>query len=277
VTEETTRAQKAADKAVLRAAKMAAKADASQGNGLGLALSAIVISFLTPLFILVAMLATAGDQLDYEIGFKTLTLGYAPNLAIVAFGFCLLVLLIAIFKDPKRSGLLALVATLISGAVLGGFYAYTEALKANPPIADVATDWSRPVTLSNALIKARGPKALAVEDDPTVSADASIKWARTRVADINATTCPGATPILRHLDEAAVRKVLEGMGYTITGIAPWRIEALYTDRFFGFESDMIIRLDPDRTDARSISRRQENDIGGNCARVTKVMAALRKL
>jgi uncharacterized protein (DUF1499 family) len=277
VTEETTKAQKTADRAARKAARQAAKASKPPSKVAGLALTALVVSFLTPLFIVIAMLATAGGQLDYEMGFKTLTLGLAPNMSVIAFGFCLLVLLIAIFKDPKRSGLLALVATLISGGLLGGFYAYGEALKAYPPIADVATDWSRPVTLSNALIKARGPQALAVEDDPTVSVDASIKWARKRIADINAATCPGATPIRRHLDEAAVRKVLEGMGYTITGSAPWRIEALYTDPFFGFEADMVIRLDPDRTDARSISRRQQNDIGGNCARVTKVMSALRKL
>jgi hypothetical protein len=246
-------------------------------GGTGWALTALVISLLTPLFIVVAMLGTAGGQLDYEMGFKTLTLGIAPNMAIVAACFCALVLLVSIFKDPKRSGLIALVATLISVGLLGGFYAYGEALKSYPPISDVATDWSRPVTLSNDLVKKRGPRALAAEDDPSLPPEASIKWKRARIADINAQTCPGAKPILHHLDEASVRKVVEAQGYVITGSAPWRIEALYTDPFFGFEADLIVRLDPDRTDVRSVSRRQENDLGGNCERVSKLIAALHGL
>ena len=38
--------------------------------------------------------------------------------------------------------------------------------------------------------------------------------------------------------------------------------------------DVVARIDPERTDIRSVSRVGMSDIGANCARVTKIVEAL---
>lgn len=242
-----------------------------------LAFWAMFVVLITPVMVLASMVATSSGYVDYELGYHSLTLGYGPKIATLSFIFALLALLISIFKDPSRTGVLALVASLVGGAVLLGYYSYERLYKAFPPIHDVATDWTRPITFSDALVKERGPKALPIEEDPMVPADASIEWARKRIALLNEQTCKTAKPIKRHLDENKVKAVLEDQGYVIFGHAPWRVEATYKDAFFGFKSDVEVRLEPDQTDVRMVSRRQEADLGGNCRRVTKLLEALNQL
>ena len=244
-------------------------------DALGIVFLSLMTSILLPVALVIIMLMTSGGTFDYETGFKTLTLNIMFKVSIGVLILAFMAFLIAIFKDPDRSGVMAFVSLVLSGAVVAGYAGYDYLYKVNPPIHDVASDWTKPITLSDSLIRARGPKALPVEVDPSVSPDASIDWARRRVAEINAHTCPMLKTVMRHVDQAQVKQILESQGYQIFGSAQWRVEAIYTDPFFGFKSDIEVRLDPVRTDIRSISREQEADLGGNCARAVRIMNALR--
>ena len=146
-------------------------------------------------------------------------------------------------------------SVIVGALVLGGYATYGYLQKLHPPIYDVSTDWVKPVTFSDRLIKERGPKALPIEDDPIIPAEATHAWARKSVAYANAKACPQAKPILRMLPEAEVVSVLQAQGYVIYGKAPWRVEATYTEPFFGITHDVEVRLNPTRTDVRSVSRR----------------------
>lgn len=235
----------------------------------------MALSLVTPFVLVVVMMMTSAGTLDYQTGFKLITLDYMFRVAVSALVFGVLALLIALFKDPGRSGLLALASVVIAGTVVGAYGWYWHLYKSQPPIHDVASDWVRPISLSDDLLRDRGPRALPVEDDPSVPAEASIEWARRRVSEVNAHTCPTLLPVLHHIDQTRVREVLTAQGYQVFGFAHWRVEAIYIDPFFGFKSDIEVRLDPDRTDIRSISRYQEADLGGNCARATRILQALR--
>lgn len=250
----------------------------SAKKGFAFAHLAFVLALAPPLLLLGCMMVTHLGYISYDIGFKTLTLGVVPKLAAATLAIAALSLLISLFMAPKRCAPWAFVAVVISGALLGGFAWYQKALKSFPPVADVATNWDRPLTFSDALIDARGPGAKPVEDMPRVPRDESLEWGGKTVADINSLTCPGAHPVMRNgVTEDQVQDILNSEHYTIFGHAPWRIEGLYQDNFFGFKSDVVVRIDPGRVDVRSVSRYDMPDMGLNCRHVTAIVQKIAAL
>ncbi|UDF04555.1 DUF1499 domain-containing protein [Asticcacaulis sp. AND118] len=245
-------------------------------KGLAFAPVAFVISLFAPLTYAAAMMATGVGYISYDLGFNTIALDYVPKIATVAMILSALSLLISLFKAPKTYGPWALGAVLVSGAVLAGYYAYELRLKSNPPIHEVATNWDRPVTFSAKLIEARGPDAHPIEDAPYVGRNVAYEWAGQTVASINAQTCPLAASIPgKPKDAAAVARILKDEGYVVFGRSDWRVEATWEDPLWGVKSDIVVRLDPDRTDIRSVSRQEAVDLGGNCQRVMALMERIK--
>lgn len=79
---------------------------------------------------------------------------------------------------------------------------------------------------------------------------------------------------MKHLNADQVAAAFEAAGVQVTGRAPWRVEGTYESFWWGFKDDVVARIDPERTDIRSVSRVGMSDIGANCARVTKIVEAL---
>lgn len=230
------------------------------------------ISMLPPVFLLLVMMATHVGLLNYQLGFVTLTLNLGPKLAMVTLALACLSTLVSLFQSPLRYGPWALAAVVVSGAVLGGYALYDRALKKYPPIYDVATNWNRPVTLSDDLLADRGAKALPASTAPVVPSNESAVWAGKTVASINAATCPQAVTYKGKLLTAdQVTNVLSGLHYTVFGTSPWRVEAVYQDNFYGFKSDIIVRIDPDGIDVRSVGRDNPHDLGNDCRRVVEIL------
>ncbi|WAC48829.1 DUF1499 domain-containing protein [Asticcacaulis sp. SL142] len=247
-------------------------------RGLSLALVAFLVSLSAPLVLGAAIFGSQVDYFDYDTSFTLLTLNWAPKLATVSLVFALIALLVSLFMAPKRTGPYALAAVIISCGVLGGFYVYERKLKAAPPVYDVATDWERPVTFSEKLIKERGPDAHPIEDNPRVVKGSSFEWDMKPVSDVNAATCPGAQSVRNpNITADKVALSLKQVGYMIFGRAPWRVEAIYRDPVYGFKSDIVVRIDPDEADVRSVSRYELSDLGGNCARVMRVVELLKAM
>jgi len=245
-------------------------------KGLALAPIAFVFSLFAPLTYLSAMLATGVGYIGYDLGFNTIALDYVPKIGTVAMMLSAISLLVSVFKAPRVWGPWALAATVVSGGVLAGYYAYEIRVKSNPPIHDVATDWDRPVTFSAKLIGARGPEANPVEDSPYVGRNATYEWAGQTVAAINAQTCPRAHSLSGRPKSAdQVARILKDQGYVVFGRSDWRVEATWEDPLWGVKSDIVVRLDPDKTDIRSVSREELVDLGGNCKRVTALLDRLK--
>lgn len=247
-------------------------------GGFAFAHLAFLIALIPLLFVVGVMMATHVGYLDVDTGFRFLTLRVGPKLAMGALVVSVLSLLISLFKDHARYGLWALTAVVLSGSVTGGYFVYEQALKRYPPIADVATNWDTPLTFSDKLMNERGPKAMPVEDSPRVPRTQSIEWGGKTIAQINAVTCPGAHGLPgKHVSEDDVANLLTGNHYVVFGRAPWRVEATYQDNFYGFKSDVVVRLDPERIDVRSTGRDDIPDLGGNCRRVTDLINKIRNL
>jgi fatty-acyl-CoA synthase len=247
-------------------------------GGFAFAHLAFLIALVPLLFVVGVMMGTHVGYLDVDTGFRFLTLRVGPKLAMGALVVSVLSLLISLFKDHARYGLWALAAVILSGGVTAGYFVYEQALKRYPPIADVATNWDTPLTFSDKLIAARGPKAMPVEDSPRVPRTQSIEWGGKTIAQINAVTCPGAHGLPgKHVSDDDVANLLTANHYIVFGRAPWRVEATYQDNFYGFKSDVVVRLDPERIDVRSTGRDDIPDLGGNCRRVSDLISKIRNL
>jgi len=247
-------------------------------SGFAFAHLAFLIALIPLAFIVGVMMATHVGYLDVNTGFRFLTLRVGPKIALGALVLSVLSLLISLFKDHARYGLWALAAVALSGGVTAGYYVYERALKQFPPIADVATNWDTPLTFSDKLMADRGPKAMPVEDNPRVPRTQSMEWGGKTMAQINALTCPGAHGLPgKHVSEDQVADLLAANHYVVFGRAPWRVEATYQDNFFGFRSDVVVRLDPERVDVRSTGRDDLPDLGANCRRVTDLISKIRAL
>jgi fatty-acyl-CoA synthase len=247
-------------------------------KGLGFAHFAFFVALLAGLYLLGVMLATRMGYVSQDFGFKTLTLNVGPRVAVAALAISGLSLLISLFLAPVRCGLWALCAVLLSGGLMGGFFLYQKALHMFPPIHDVATDWDRPPDFSDKLMAERGPEAAPVEELPRVPRNESFEWGGKTVGDINQLSCPAAKTVLnKAITENQVAQILRDAHYSLQPIAQGRVEGTYRDNFYGFLSDVVVRVEPGRVDIRSVNRYDMPDLGGNCRRVTAIVQKLRAL
>ena len=250
-------------------------------KGFAFAHLAFMVSVITALFLLGVMMITHLGYISLDVGFKTLTLGIGPRMAMVALAMAALSLLISLFMCPTRCAPWAFAAVLIAGGILGGYAWYHKLLRDYPPIADVATNWDRPLSYSDKLVAQRGKDALPIEDLPRVPRNESLEWGGKTVAAINEATCPAAKTIPERViteDQIpAIVALLKQSRYTVFGSSPWRIEATYQDNFYGFKSDIVIRIDPRSVEVRSISRYNMPDLGANCRRVTEIIQKVRAM
>jgi len=258
-----------------------APAHKTRKKGFAFAHLAFMVSVITALFLLGVMMITHLGYVSLDFGFKTLTLGIGPRMAMVALAVAALSLLISLFMCPTRCALWAFAAVVIAGGILGGYAWYHKLLKDYPPIADVATNWDRPLSFSDKLMAQRGRDALPIEDLPRVPRNESLDWGGKTVAAINEATCPAAKTIQERIiteDQIpAIVAMLKQSHYRVFGTSPWRIEATYQDNFYGFKSDIVIRIDPRSVDVRSISRYNMPDLGANCRRVTEIVHKIKAM
>lgn len=250
-------------------------------KGFAFAHLAFMVSAITALFLLGTMMITHLGYISLDLGFKTLTLGIGPRMTMAALVVAALSLLISLFMCPTRCAPWAIAAVAVSGSILGGYAWYHKLLKDYPPIADVATNWDRPLSYSDKLVAQRGKDALPIEDLPRVPRNESLDWGGKTVAAINEATCPAAKTIdnlvITEDQIPAIVNMLKQNHYTVFGTSPWRVEATYQDNFYGFKSDIVIRIDPRSVDVRSISRYNIPDLGANCRRVTEIVQKIRAM
>lgn len=250
-------------------------------KGFAFAHMAFMVSVITALFLLGIMMITHLGYISIDLGFKTLTLGIGPRMVLASLVVAAVSLLISLFMCPTRCAPWAFAAVVISGGLWVGFALYHKALKDNPPISDVATNWDRPLSFSDRMMSIRGSDAPPIEDLPRVPRNESLDWGGKTIAAINEATCPMAKTIRDHpITEdqvGAIVAMLKASGYRVWGTSPWRVEATYQDKFYGFKYDMVIRIDPTSVDIRSAGRYNVPDLGANCRRVTEIVQKIKAM
>ena len=148
-----------------------------------------------------------------------------------------------------------------------------------PPIHDISTDVEHPPEFVSLVLQRQGASNPPDYDGPThVTMDGKsytvTQLQKKYYADIHSIGRLGISPeqLFNHALAAA-----RGLGWTIVAVAPdeGRIEATYTSFFFGFVSDIVIRVRPSglgaRIDIRAKSRVGQGDGGTNAALIRAYM------
>ena len=236
---------------------------------------------LSPVLMIVAgALGVRFDLIDWRVGVGQLILDWPSKLALIATLGGVFAIFAAVTAGFRRYGPKAAFALVLPLATLGAVIWLKSAAESYPPVHDVATDWSQPITFSDALLRERGQGAYPVEGDPIVPASAGAYMNR-RVAEVNGETCPGARSVNVTLppDQAYARAksalTAEGLALFSERPAAGRLEATATNLWLGLKDDVAVRITPvgqdTQIDVRSVSRGGVSDYGANCRRVTEVM------
>lgn len=247
----------------------------------------LAIALLAPLLVIVGAVGTKLGVLDWKVGFGLLTVALAAPAAMAGVVAGLVAVVLMVLAGWRRTWPIALVALLVPLAGLAMFGGLRTKAQSMPMIHDYATDWTEPLMPTAALAAARGAQANPIEADPQAPRDPARpeveNWRDARIARIGAEACPGAKPVRLTQPPAAVqaaaRRALEAAGLTVSTDQPGRLEATATSFWYGFKDDVMVRIRPDgdgaRVDLRSVSRVGLSDLGANCERVTKLVAALK--
>jgi fatty-acyl-CoA synthase len=213
----------------------------------------------------------------------TSSLGWAQAVALVALLASVIGLFVAVFGGWSRLWGRATLALLICLATWGGFIGLKQLQKQSPPVHDVATEWSQPLTFSAKVMQLRGPAANPVDLDPILPLG-SQAFAGRRVADVNAETCASARPLTLAQAPAqaydAVKAALQQAGLDLLTDDPaaGRLEATATGLFYGLKSDVVVQVSSSgagsAVNMRSISRQGLDDLGANCRRIGRLATAL---
>jgi hypothetical protein len=148
-----------------------------------------------------------------------------------------------------------------------------------PPIHDISTDVEHPPEFVSLVLQRQGATNPPDYDGPTRVTMNGKSYTVTQLqkkyyADIHSIGRLGISPeqLFNHALAAA-----RGLGWTIVAVAPdeGRIEATYTSFFFGFVSDIVIRVRPSglgaRIDIRAKSRVGQGDGGTNAELIRAYM------
>ena len=190
----------------------------------------------------------------------------------VAAVLSLIAVLATVRLSFKRGAALAVVALMISGALVAVSWHWMDLSKKVPRIHDISTDTEDPPKLSALLSLRKNASNSAEYGGPDLAAKQHEAY-----PDIKPLILP--VPPSEAFDRALT--VGRKMGWKIVdeNRSEGRIEAVATTFWFGFKDDVVLRIKRDisgsRLDIRSISRVGISDVGTNAARIRTFLAEMK--
>jgi len=222
--------------------------------------------------IALALLAALGTRLDlWKFTFGFVGLGAGTVLLSVGSLWAAGSLLLR-WQRPASQRYILLVLMACSLTIVGGVtYLLVVALQ-SPPVIDVSTDVEHP------------PEYVAAADLRRPDQN-SINYGGKAAAELQRRLYPDIQPIItlkvRDRVYREMRKLIEEHGWEITyeDRQNGHLEAVATSFWFGFQDDVVIRIDQHGPGSilniRSSSRVGERDLGVNASRVRKLIAEFR--
>ncbi len=281
-----------------------ASAPQSAGWRMKLAIFSLAVSIFTVLWFAVAALGSKWGWWPWQVGLGQMTFRIGPMLIIASLAMSVIALTAGLFKFPRfQPTLIAAVALLIAGSIFGRVSAVRALGKSVPPIHDIQTDWSDPISFSDTLLQLREADGALnpVKLDPVFNPESESPFAGRRIAEIQAEAEAAfedqEAVYYKRLDplyfdqsptelSATIASLVEKKGWELvsapaetsdTGVE-LQVEATATSAMYGFKDDVAIRIRPvegaTRVDMRSISRVGTSDLGANSKRINLFMRDL---
>lgn len=241
---------------------------------------ALAVAVIAPLLAGAAVIGRILEVMPLQTAYRVL-LDWAPAAASVGVLGGVPALLVSFFARPRWWIALGAAALLLPLTVLVATAGLKAQRTVNPPVHEVATDWSEPLVFSERVLALRGPGSAPVQANPSLEqpwgpSGGAIRenWGAQRVSDLNRLTCPAARPVPRMVRQDVVQRVLEEQGLILVGAAPWRVEGTARSPWLHVYSDVAVRMRPERTDVRVTGREPGGDLGESCRLAVRLLRAL---
>jgi uncharacterized protein (DUF1499 family) len=249
-----------------------------------------VLAIFVPIWFLVAALGTKFGLWSWTVGLGKMTGGIGVPLIGLLVVVTLVTSILTIFVKPRAGfGSLAGMWLVSLGATALALSVISSA-KALPPIHDVSTNPTNPLTFSAKVLADRGkntnrillPSEAPFPFDPKKLTPLSGK----PLMDIQSESYPAIKPlVIEGQSPAAIyAKALaaaKAQGFKIVSEdgATLRIEGYAESFWYGFKDDVVIAVTPvangAQVDMRSVSRVGISDLGANAKRIEAFLAAVK--
>jgi uncharacterized protein (DUF1499 family) len=250
----------------------------------------IVLAVFVPVWILAAALGTKFGLWTWQVGLLKMIGGIGVPLIGLLVLVTFITSLLVVFIKP-RAGFVGLAAMwLISLGAVGMALNVINSAKGVPPIHDISTDTTKPISFSAKTLAARGTTSNPVlaPNEATVPFDRKKlnDWSGRTLVEIQADAYPnikplvieGQTPTAIYAKALATAKS-QGLTITSENAATMRIDAIAESFWFGFKDDVAIAVTPiangGQVDVRSTSRVGISDLGANAKRIEAYLAAVK--
>jgi uncharacterized protein (DUF1499 family) len=231
-----------------------------------------IVTFISLFLLLIAVLGYRFELFSIKYSLLILT-KYAVYSSIISLGFNLITFGNILSKKLKASSILVvLLSFIINITIVTSFYDNIIALKSNPKINDVSTNYEDSIDFKiskNHLIKNNEYSLIQKYggyDQPNYKISSLLINNKTHKEVFNVS-----------------KNIIIDMGLNITysNLEEGFIEAVDKSFWYGFEDDIIIRIeklisDDIKVDARSASRKGRSDFGINSKRITNFLKKLNK-
>lgn len=243
---------------------------------------ALLLALTLPLFLMASALGTKFGLWGWEFGLGAFALGGLAWMGVTA-----LVAIVSLFLCARRvpkAGFVSAVLALFIPLAVAAFFAPVFLGAGDHPIHDIATDTANPPPLSPEVLAARaevGANPINRYDVPLGEteqfAGAAPPLAQQTYADIIAANYPELAPLALGETDAnaavnAVQLAMADMGLTNIRYNPEAatLEGLAETFWFGFKDDVVVRVDENEIDFRSVSRVGQSDLGANAKRIMEL-------
>lgn len=250
----------------------------------------VVLAVFVPIWFLAASFGTKLGIWTWQVGLLKMVGGIGVPLIGLLVLVTFITSLLVIFVKP-RAGFAGLAAMwLVSLGAAGMAFTVISSARSVPPIHDISTDTSKPLSFSAKTIEQRGKNS-----NPILAPNASTvpfnrerlnDWSGRSLVEIQADAYPSIKPLIIEGQTPAniYKKALataKSQGLKITSEDPvtMRIDAVAESFWFGFKDDVTIAVAPiangAQVDMRSISRVGISDLGANAKRIEAYLAAVK--
>lgn len=189
-------------------------------------------------------------------------------------------LLVNLLSPPRRGAAPALALALVCLIGLLRLQAFDLERAALPPLYDVQTDWTQPVSFTVRALEVREAAGAATIRDDAVFPEEAGLWAGRSFADAQSEIYdlkPLQVKVPPPEATLAVAEAAERLGWAVMLNDPpgGQVEAVHYSRWYGLASDIAVRVSPDkggaRIDVRAASRTAGPDMGANASLVKSLI------
>lgn len=192
----------------------------------------------------------------------------------------LVAILVNVMSPPRRGAAPAAALALVCLIGVLRLQAFDLERESLPPLHDVQTDWTQPVSFTVRALEVREAAGAApIRDDAVFPEEAGV-WAGRSFSEAQSVVYdlkPVRVGVPPPEATLAVAEAAERLGWAVMLNDPpgGQVEAVHYSRWYGLASDIAVRISPDgngsRIDVRAASRQTGPDMGANASLIKSLI------